>query len=465
MVRFLTRLLGFAIPVGAAAALVAYGLQTRTGPQQRPVVEESRAVRVLAVERSSFVPSAKGYGTVEPVRTWDAVAQVSGRIDYLNPDLRSGAILKGGTTIIRISPQDYELALAEAEANLRAAETRLSELKVQAENASQSLDLEQRSLELKQADLARQRELLTRGTVSQSVVDETEREVLNQRSRVQEIQNTLRLSPVQIDAQERQIEVARTHVETARLNLERTEIVLPFDARIAQVNVEKTQFVAVGTTMATADDISAAEVPAQIPQGEFRSFVTVTAPPNLEMPTLVDQDAVKAAIEQFGWSARVRLRFDDQDVIWNGRVLRTTDAIDPNTRSVGVVVAVDNPYSGARPGIKPPLVKGMFVQVEIIGQPIENVIAIPRSAVRGSQVFVVNDQNRLEIRDVDVRLMQGEKALIESGLSAGDRVVLSDLTPAIEGMLLQPVPADASDGSGVPEGGTEPAVSRTGALR
>lgn len=465
MVPFFLRVLGFGVPVAAAAALLVYGLQTQTGPQQRPPAEASRTVRVSTVEKSQFVPRVTGYGTVEPVRTWDAVAQVPGRIEYLNPALRTGAILKSGTEIIRISPQDYQLAVDEAKANVRSAEARLDELQVQAENARRSLELERRSLELKEADFERQRRLLERGTVSQSVVDTTEREVLTQRSRVQDIENTLRLSPVQIEAQRRQIEVARSRLETAQLNLDRTAITLPFDARIAQVAVEKTQFVSTGTTMAVADDISAAEVPAQIPQGQFRSFVMVSVPRDLELPQLVDQDAIRAAIERLGWSAKVRLRFDDQNVVWDGEVLRTTDTIDPNTRSVAVVVAVDDPYADARPGLKPPLVKGMFVQVELIGQPIENQIVIPRSAVHGGQVFTADDQNRLRIKDVKVRLMQGEQALIESGLSPGERLVLSDITPAIEGMLLRPVPAGDPGQDDEDPGSGESAVGRTGALQ
>ena len=90
--------------------------------------------------------------------------------------------------------------------------------------------------------------------------------------------------------------------------------------------------------------------------------------------------------------------------------------------------------------MRPPLVKGMFVEVEISGRPTTDRIVIPRSAVHEGRVYTVDKDNRLRIRPVEVLAEQGGEAVIESGLEMGERVVLSDLSPAIDGMLLKPFP-------------------------
>jgi multidrug efflux pump subunit AcrA (membrane-fusion protein) len=82
----------------------------------------------------------------------------------------------------------------------------------------------------------------------------------------------------------------------------------------------------------------------------------------------------------------------------------------------------------------------MFVEVELSGPPIPDSIAVPRAAIRAGRVFLIGEQNRLEIRPVTVEFRQGEEAVLSSGLNGGERLVVTDLIPAIEGMLLDPQP-------------------------
>ncbi|NJM34644.1 MAG: hemolysin D, partial [Rhodomicrobium sp.] len=307
-------------------------------------------------------------------------------------------------------------------------------------NARQSLEIEKRSLELKKADLERKKTLLERNTVAQSVVDEEQRALLTQQARVQELENSIRLIPSQRNAQQQQIEVNKTQLETAKLNLERTSITLPFDARIAEVSVEETQFVGVGSSLGSADGIETAEIDVQIPLSQFRSFANVVvgdAP--IETPPVVTAEAFREAMDRFGLDATISLRLGDLKLSWDGEVARISDTIDPKTRTVGAIVLVQEPYARAVPGQRPPLIKGMFVEAELAAKPLENRIVIPRSALYEGKVYIAGDDNRLEIRPVTAQLLQADAAVIASGLKAGDRVVVSDLSPAIPNMLLDPV--------------------------
>ncbi len=261
--------------------------------------------------------------------------------------------------------------------------------------------------------------------------------VLQQQATVLNLENSIRLFPTRIDAQRRQIDVNKTKLETARLNLARTHISLPFDARISAVNIERTQFVGIGTELAEADDIDTAEVEAEIPQDRFHTFMKLTLPKDFTVEK-IRSGGISELFKSMGWSATVRLRSNARDVKWPAELLRTSETVDPKTRTVGVIVSVDKPYEGIKPIVRPPLVKGMFVEVEIAGRPTMDRIVIPRSAVHEGRVYIADKGNRLRIRKIDVLAEQGGKAVIESGLSLGERIVISDLSPAIDGMLLKP---------------------------
>ena len=128
---------------------------------------------------------------------------------------------------------------------------------------------------------------------------------------------------------------------------------------------------------------------------------------------------------------------NDQYAQWDADFVRFSDTVDLETRTMGVVVAVDHPLKKIIPGVRPPLSKGMFVEVNIDGITQVNSIVIPRSALRNGSVYVMNENNRLEIRSPQKRYDQDQSSIIESGLKPGEQLVLTDLIPAIEGMLLK----------------------------
>ncbi len=422
-------------PVILGAAVLGYQFAFKKPPEQKPPVERVRHVRVIEAVETEIVPKAVGYGSVKPGRVWDAVAQVSGRVAYVHPEFKKGAILKAGTQIVRISPIDYEIAIKQAHANIRLGEAKLKELTVSEENARNTLKIEQRSLEIKEQELERARKLFDRGTTAQATVDQEQSDLLAQTLKVQDLLNTLDVLPVQRAAQEEQIAVYRTQLDTAKLDLQRTSINMPFDGRIAETNVEITQYVGVGSVLGSLDGMQTAEVDAQIPQSRFGKLIDTMAGKGIGEG--VTRETISEFATQFGLHAIVRLRFDDRDVEWQGRVVRISDTVDPKTRTVGAIVAVDNAYARALPGRRPPLVKGMFVEVELRTKPLSGKIVVPRSALHAGQLYIANRNDRLEVRPVKTSLVQGDLVIISSGLKPGEKVVVSDLSPAIPGMALK----------------------------
>ncbi len=390
-------------------------------------------MRVIEAPRVTVVPRALGYGNVEPGKTWEAIAEVNGKIVEIHPSLKRGGVMPPGQVLFRIDPTDYELAIAETETTIQSTQAQLAELEVKEANTKASLAIEQEVLELGEKELERKRKLVARGTVTRSETEREERTVLGQRQSVQNLRNTINLIPAERKLLEAQLARDRAQLASVRRDLERTTISSPFAGRVAEVEAELAEYVRQGDRLTAIDSIDVAEIPAQVPMGKLgaliRSEQTLTI-----MPT--DLEVLRQAL---GLSARVWLRGENTTVMWEGRVARFSDTIDPQTRTVGVIVEVDGPYENVQPGVRPPLLKGLFVEVELLGRPLPDRLVIPRSALHGDQVYLLNNEDRLVKRAVEVGLIQPDFVVIDSGIEEGERVIISDLIPAIDGMLLAPV--------------------------
>ncbi len=434
MARSWLKKLAIIPPVLLGAGALAYMVINKKPPEQSPVREETRHVRIIKPQKLDIIPYIRGFGSVNPALSWNATAQVSGRIVYVHPDFRQGAILPKGTEIIRISQKDYLLAIRQAEANILAAKAKLTELDVSAQNTRASLEIERSSLKLKEKDFGRKQALAKQGTIAAASLDKELRDLLAQRKRVLELENALKLNPVQIEAQKQVLAVNTAQLETARLNLERTHIRLPFDARIARVAVAITQFVGAGVPLGQADGVKTSEVNVQIAQSHIQHFFKAIS--NGDVKKGIAHGTLAKLSKKSGLYAIVRLRFEGEVIEWRGHIARISDTIDPKTRTVGVIVAVDNTYGKAVAGMKPPLVKGMFVEVELRAAPMHDKIVLPRANVNGDEVYIRGSDGRLQIRKIKTGLVQGGYVVIEAGINENDEVVVSDLSPAIPGMLL-----------------------------
>lgn len=430
-------------PLALGLAVLAALVATRGIPDRVAAAETAARVRVLEIATAPFVPRVTGYGVVKPGRSWSAVAQVAGRIARVAPVLERGARIAAGAEIIKIADEDYQLAVARSDARISSAQAGLDELATDEANLRTSLEIEQRALALAERDLQRQRDLVRRGATSAAAVDDSELGVVRQRASVQDLENQIRLMPTRRRTQELSKAVDEADLATALLNLDRTTIEAPFDGRVADVKVEATQYVGVGEVLATLDGIDTAEIDVQVPQARMKPFAELGF--GRAGAAADPLAALGALVERSGVSAVVRLRFDDRDIEWPGRVARISDTVDPSTRAIGVIVVVDEPYTSARPGERPPLIKDMFVEVELRAAAVADAIVVPRSAVRGGAVAVVGTGSRLERRQVTALRAFGDLLVVGSGLVPGDRVVLDDLPAAVPGMLLNPV-VDAAAG-------------------
>lgn len=418
-------------PIIAGVAAAIWFVANAPAPARSQTPPPGLAVRTETVTTRTLRPVARGWGNVRAADTWTAIAEVRGQVVWRHPDLESGAFIAAGTEVLRIDPGDYELAIAQAEADLATLDAEAQQVVAEAENTARIRDIEQARLEISRADLARVRDLVAQGAAPQVRADETERGLLLARRTVAELQNALALIPTRQARIEAQSARTRASLARARRDLAHTRIVAPTDLRIAEVAVERFQVVGTGQPLLTGNGVAAAEVVVQVSIDVFRRLIA---------PGQRIENAL-AALAQGPFAAigaELRLVADPEQV-WQGRVTRIEGALDARARTVPVVVEIADPYRGALPPLRLPLVPNMRVAVMLRGPELTQAIAIPQGALHGDLVYLVGDGDRLELRPVTVAFRQDGIAVIADGLTQGDRIVTDDIAPAIPGMALIPV--------------------------
>jgi multidrug efflux pump subunit AcrA (membrane-fusion protein) len=397
---------------------------------------------ILEVTPITVRTEARGYGQVLPARSWQAVANVGGRITWKLPGLESGNLISKGTRLLQIDPTRYELAEASAKADIAGLEAELRQLTQEERNTRELLDLENRRLALAQRELDRVKNLVGRDALSETRLDEQQRATLQQQQAVQSLKNQLNLIPVRKDTLSARLAQSESALATAREDLEDTRFEAPWDIRVHQSEIETGQQVSPGQTLFVADDITAAEATVQLEMSALRRVLS-------QIPSALD--ATEKSEAPLGFiDFHQQLSLDSltvqvhptgaPDSHWPGKLTRVTGSLDPATRTIQAVITVEEPYRDANPPARPPLVRNMFVQATIAAPTPEPVLVVPASAVHQGEVYLADGDDRLRRQPVTLAWQQGELAVVSNGLKPGDRVILNDLVPAIEGTLLSPRP-------------------------
>lgn len=419
--------------IGTGVLLLIVLVANRQTPGHGEVEPRVPTLSVIEVHPQVFVMEARGHGITRPAETWQAIANVAGRVVERHPDLESGNLLQEGTLLLALDPSRYELVIAEAEADLAALSAEQAQLDTEQRNTGRLLALEQERLALAEQELARIEQLVKQGSISRSRRDEQRRATVGQRQSVAALENQLALLPGRRDTLQAQMARTETRLAQARQDLADTRFEAPYDLRVGEVEVELHQHAAVGQKLFRADSIEAAEVEAHIPLPMLRRLmgnVLRTASPGdvLDLGERLDFSAIEAQVYLAGVD----------DIRWPARVTRVSSGLDPVTRAARVVVTVDEPYARVAPPERPALQPGMYVQVRLTVISEEPRLVIPAPAVHAGEVYRVSEDNRLVRQPVTVAFEQHDLAVIGEGLSPGDRVIVDDPVPALDGMILEP---------------------------
>ena len=462
----LSRGLLILLGLGGGIALAAFLIIHAQSPQHTDQSATAPTLTVIELQPTALRIEARGLGTARAAERWQAIANVAGRVVERHPDLESGNLLPAGTLLLALDPSRYNLAIAEAEAERERLAADLAQLEVEADSTRRLLALEQERLELTEQELARIAQLAKTGSASRSQLDEQRRASVAQRRAVATLENELSLIPSRRQQLAAQQARAAVLLAQAKQDLADTRFEAPYALRLSEVEVELHQYIASGQGLFSADSLAAAEVEAQIPLGMLRrllgSVATVAAAPNTPIP---EAQRLDERMDFSAVTAEVRLVGDAQ-VRWPAELTRVASGLDPVTRSARVVVRVAHPYRDARPPDRPPLQPGMLTQVILSAASPEPRLVVPAAAVhpaagvdaqadgepllagsdadhRQRLVYRLDADDRLRHTPVEVAFEQGGLAVIAAGLAPGDRLIVDDPLPAIDGMAAIPRPDPA----------------------
>jgi RND family efflux transporter MFP subunit len=370
------------IILGLGIALAAW--MALNAPETTPVPYERLAttLRVIEVQPQAEYLTITSQGMVEPRSQSELIPEVSGRAVWVSPALVGGGQFAQDEVLLRIDDADYRSALTRSEAALTRAE----------------VELDYAADDLKRTKSLRDKQLASE----------------------QQLDNARRASWVA----EANLSENQAALDQARRDLERTELKAPFDGLVRNEKVDMGQFVTRGQSIGTiyATDFVEVRLPIAADQ-----LIYLGVPPSTrgEIPEAIRPPVTLAA------------DFGNARLLWEGELVRAEAQFDERSQMLYGVARFSSEVNGED---ALPVPVGKFVQADIRGRKVENVIRLPRSAMRdNNQVLVIDQDNRLHFRHVSILRLEHDEMLIDGGLSAGELVSVSPAQIAVEGMLVNPV--------------------------
>jgi len=378
------------LPIAILAGSLAVAILLVRNPTE---IEETAAeiqpvaVRVVEARLESTELKVYSQGKVQAAQRVNLSAPVAGPISWVSPALEPGGFIEAGAPLLRIDPSDFQTAVSRGRASVQQAEAELA---------------------FAQDSLSRTRDLAERSLASVAQLQEAERSLSVAQARHAD---------------------ALASLQQAELDLARTELTAPFAAVIESKAVELGQFVnrAQNVAVLYGADLVEVRVPLAIRQLGYLSI-----PLGLRGEL---GEGIAPAVTLTGMYGGEQHR-------WHGRMVRIEAAIDEESNSVQSIIRVSQPEQAAAEGRAEdiPLPIGLYVQAEISGRQVDDVIILPRNVIRNNnQVLVVDAENKMYFREVDILRLEEETVLIAGGIAPGELICISPIQAVYDGMLVQPV--------------------------
>jgi RND family efflux transporter MFP subunit len=336
---------------------------------KRPVIR----VETLTLKPQEYQVTIHGFGTVQPGSTGSVVSQIKGVITELGNNVQAGSFFKKDDLLFVIDDRDYLAALKITEAALSESRAKLVEEEARSDQAL--LNWKRLGKGAEAGDLVLRKPYLT---TAHAVV----------------------LS-------------AEAKKEQAQLAVERTRIKAPYAGRVLEKNVDIGQFVSAGTTLAKIYATHNFEV--RIPLNHRQQ----------ELLILPEQSSATSA-QTSGAAVEIRSGQGETEEKWQGNISRTEATLDPNNQQLFVVVRLNGKLSHQDNNNQLPKI-GQFVRVNIQGKTFHKVFLIPSHTLYTNNEVIILADGKLARRQVSIINRGKQYAVIESGVIAGEQLVITPL--------------------------------------
>ena len=397
----LKKLLPVAILIVLAGLAVLVWLNPPQSNQNALPKARELAVEVIELRPEPYQLVLKSYGTVKPRTESELVPQVSGKIVSISPSFRNGGFFEAGEILVEIDDRDYQASVSNAKASLI--------------EARQTLVQEQAQVKQAKEDWTR---LGNQGEPPTLVSREP-----------------------QLKAAQAKVLAAEALLDTAQANLERTRLLAPYAGRMLEKKADVGQVVSANSSLASIYAVDTIEV--RLPL-KNRDLAYIDLPESLRIDDQgrIDFPSVQL-VSELG-----------KTEYWPGQIVRTEGAIDAASQQLYVIAQIDDPY-GETARDRQPLKIGQYVKAEITGRQLTGALVIPNNAIyQGSYVYVA-EQGLLRRRDITIAWQNNDDTLIESGLQAGELLVITPLGQVASGTAVKIVTGSEAHSSA----NTEPSSS------
>tara|TARA_R110002096_G_scaffold436096_2_gene667506 strand:+ start:93575 stop:94933 length:1359 start_codon:yes stop_codon:yes gene_type:complete len=335
-------------------------------------------LEVITAKREDFFPTVSTQAVVESRYNINLKSQVSGQVVYISPKFLTGGFFDTNEVIMRIDPSDYELALVQAEVNVARAEQTLS-------------------VEREQADLARQDwEKYGEGEATELV---------------------LRIP--QLREAEAGLKGAQANYDTQKIKLERTEVKAPFPLMIGEKQVDLGQIVSNNQDLAAVFGTEEAEIRMPLSQKQM---------------DLLSVKRVGILPEEDVLNVKVRDLTRGDNISWDAKILRIESNIDRKSRVYYAIGTVMDPMNIKGERETPPLLPGVFVDLEVQGPKIGEVFRVPVKAMRDDNNIYIYKDEQLLTKPVEVLHRDKNIVTITSGIEVGETITITPPFSYVPGM-------------------------------
>jgi len=376
------RILLALIIVGGGVAGAVYLMKTAEKPKKRKPAKWVPVVQTIEIERSIYPVVVSATGTVIPARRITLQSRVSGEVVAVNAEFKAGGYLAAGAPAVTLDEADYRLALAQRESD--------------AVDSQYALAVEE----------------------GRQAVAKREWQMLGKKADGNATGKALALREPHLKKARADVEVSRLQVEKAKLDLARTRVKVPFNAVVIASHVD------VGSQVSPQDSLADLV-------GTDSYWVQASLPVDR-----LDRITIPRNGRETGSPATIRYA---RGYRLEGRVIRLLGDLETTGRMARVLVEVRDPLRRrASAAVGPPLLIGEYVRVDIRGETLEDVVVIPRTALRdGETVWLLNPDMTLDIRKITPVWRDTDTVVIHNALRSGDRIIVSELAAPVAGMQLR----------------------------
>lgn len=343
-------------------------------PQTIDKKPPSMLVDVMRVHAANEKITVKAQGSVTPRTQTTLISEVSGLITEVSAAFVAGGFFSKGDVLVRIDDRNYRAEVKRAQAAVRAAETNVTRETGLADYAREDWERAQSVLRSSKAatDLAMRK-------------------------------------PQQAEALA-SLEFAKADLEKREGDLDRTVIRAPYDGLVREKRADIGQFVNSGSPLAVTFSVEVAEIRLPLPDSQLPYL-------NLDEHELVQGRGPGVVL-----SANIGGQLNS----WQGRIIRTEGIFDERSRVLYLVAQIDDPYNRYSQKWQHSLRMGTFVEAAIEGEQLDNVIRLPRTALRrDNKIWTVSDNDTLRPVTVEIAHADEQSVLIRSGLISGQLICLT----------------------------------------